>query len=73
LPSDVKDIAEFEPVYAGESPHGWRVRARLPSGARTDLGAFETREDALEWIALKSAEWLALARCERNRSYAGAR
>jgi hypothetical protein len=37
---------------------GWCVQVTLPSGINPKLGGFKTEEEAREWIARKSAEWL---------------
>jgi hypothetical protein len=64
--SDLKIRAQFQPINVEANEHKWRVRAAFASGTLVDLGEFDTQDAALEWIALKSAEWLELVRCERN-------
>ena len=66
LHSDVRARAEFRPIRAENSERVWRVRATFSSGKTIDIGEFNAEQAALEWIALKSAEWLELLKCERN-------
>jgi hypothetical protein len=66
LHSDVRARAEFRPIHSEGGEHPWRVRATFPSGKTIDIGEFGAEQAALEWIALKSAEWLELLKCERN-------
>jgi hypothetical protein len=70
LQSDIKARAEFQPVRAA-GDRQWRVQATFPSGKTIEIGAFDGEQAAREWIALKSAEWLALFRCPRNLPHAG--
>ena len=71
LPSDVRAKVEFHPVRSEGGERPWRVRARFPSGKTADIGEFSAEAAAQEWIALKSAEWLELLKCERNLHRAG--
>jgi hypothetical protein len=71
LPSDVRARVEFRPVRCESGERPWRVRASFPSGKTADIGEFSAEAAALEWIALKSAEWLELLKCDRNLHRAG--
>jgi hypothetical protein len=66
LHSDVRARAGFCPICIEGGERPWRVRASFPSGKTIDIGEFNAEAAALEWIALKSAEWLELLKCERN-------
>jgi hypothetical protein len=71
LHSDVRARAEFRPIRIEGGERPWRVRAAFPSGKTVDIGEFSAEAAALEWIALKSAEWLELLKCDRNQHRAG--
>jgi hypothetical protein len=53
----VKPQVEFEPAPM-KIGSGWCVQVTLPYGINPKLGGFKTEEEAREWIARKSAEWL---------------
>ena len=71
LHSDVRAKAEFRPICIEGGERPWRVRASFPSGKTVDIGEFNAEASALEWIALKSTEWLELLKCDRNSHRGG--
>lgn len=66
LQIDLDAKPAFQPIRTKDGLADWRVRATFPSGKRIVLGAFCSEAEALEWIALKSAEWGRLRQCERR-------
>jgi len=62
---DAHPNVTFQPVAAKAGP-GWCVRVAFPGGEQTYVGGFISQAGAEEWIALKSADWIALKECERK-------
>jgi hypothetical protein len=53
----IKPKVEFEPVPM-KIGSGWCVQVTLPYGNNPKLGGFKTEQEAREWTARNSAEWL---------------
>ncbi len=54
---DIKPKAVFEPLKT-KIGSGWNVLVTLPNGDQTQISGFDTKANAREWIANKSASWL---------------